>query len=395
LQRLKRIKRDFEIQTRSLKRAKTAVLSGAAASTSSIAANVRNDRMAAQSSRSVSSNWRIDSISPTAIQIGRNANVRGNGFGETQGHIALVFQGAGGREEVLECRRVISWSDDRIVVTIPEVAAELIPGTDTDARVWVKIAGGEIGPMHAITLRPDFSLLPPEITRMSDSLVIPEQPFLIQGRNFISGRQGAVFFQFVGKDFPAEVTAWDNEAIEIKVPNIIRLMETSGWIVVQNHAGYEAKAPIRFEPKLWVDEIRGLGYGAGGDLVSAGCSPWLGSEYSTETDPAWLLCLFGEKKEKHLIIRLQNDYRVIQGYTELFNGQGYLDRVECGAHFEQGPVAGSKAINTRRITWANALSRCQFLTFFTIEGPAGVSYRDTYDPNSACIDGMTRFSFKY
>ncbi|MBN2318233.1 MAG: IPT/TIG domain-containing protein [Acidobacteria bacterium] len=330
--------------------------------------------------------WSIASVSPSSVRIGGNVTISGEGFGTTPGRVVIRFASSPSRRgEVMDCERIVSWSDNRIMATIPRAAADRVRDTDKRVVVWVKVAGGEVGPWHEITLLPDLSLLPPEITIMSHTLVTPDQPFLIQGKNFLSARRGTVVLQFAGKEFPAVVRSWHDEAIEIQVPSIIRLMEAPGWLVVRNHAGYEATAPVTFNPAIWRNDIFGPGDGYRDIIIKVSCSPWLGPTEDGD-NPAWLLCLFGQKKQQRVNFGLLNGWKVVSGRTELFDGSGWQDRPDCGAYYESGPVRNSSSVETMRVTWTNAFSKCQFRDFYTIEGPAGIPPDATYDPTGACID---------
>jgi hypothetical protein len=124
------------------------------------------------------------------------------------------------------------------------------------------------------------------------------------------------------------------------------------------------------------------------DVITVSCSPWVGvpglQVYSGD-DLAWLLCLFGQKKENRVRISLQNGWTVASWRTHLWRGSGWQDRTDCGAYHESGPVRGSRRIEATRITWTNAFSKCLFFDFYRIEGPWGVPEMDSYDPAGACI----------
>lgn len=344
-----------------------------------------------------SPNWLIDSVSPSSVQIGKNVTLTGSGFGVTQGLVALRFHDrTTGLRALVNCDRIVSWSDNRIIVTIPAGAAIVVGDTNTNASIWVKVAGGEVGPWHEISLRPDFSLLPPEITTVSHHDVIPDQPYLIQGTNFLSSQQGEVFFRFAGKEFPAIISSWENKLIEVQVPPIVGLLRTPGNVLVRNHAGYDASFVVTFLPTIWGEDIYGPGdHGFDDIVINVRCTPWFGPTgyYDYDGDnPAWLLCLFGQKRENQVRIRLNNGWTVSSGHVELRSGRGWQNRPSCGAYYERGPVHGSDYIDVLRVTWTNAYSKCEFIDYYSIEGPAGVSHiaSSEYNPELACINTRNR-----
>lgn len=346
-----------------------------------------------------SPSWVIDSVSPSSVQIGSNVTLTGSGFGVSRGLVALRFDDrTSGLRALVNCDRIVSWSDNRIIVTIPADAAGVVGDTNTNASIWVKVAGGEVGPWSEITLHPDFSLLPPEIGSVSHNDVIPDQPFLIQGKNFLSSQQGEVFFRFAGKDFPAIISSWGNELIEVQVPPIVGLLRTPGSVLVRNHARYDAFAVVTFLPKIEGDWVWGPGdtgyfdpHDASNSLIHVRCTPWFGGGLD-DHNPAWLLCVFGQERRNHIRISLNNGWKFRSARIDLENWDGWNNSHNCGAYFEREPTIDSDKIDAIRVAWTNAYSRCEFNDFYEVEGPAGLSWMadSDYRPELACIDTVNR-----
>lgn len=181
----------------------------------------------------------------------------------------------------------------------------------------------------------------------------------------------------------------------MKVPPIIGLLRTPGSVMVRNHAGYEATAVATFTPAIWSDEYWGPGnHGSTtNNTITVQCTPRFGElSYRSGDDPAWLLCVFGQKRENQIFKRLYNGWTVQSGYTQLVEGNGWQGRYDCGAYYKQRqPVPDSNSIQVHRVVWTNAYSECSFRDRYFIEGPAGVSWsEDSYDPQLACLDTQNR-----
>ena len=326
---------------------------------------------------------RIDSVSPGTVQIGRNLTIHGIGFGRTWGLVALKFEPTRDNPRPLvHIERIVSWDEGRIVLTIPETAVPHVGGSDTRCMVWVKLAGGEVGPLHQVTLRPDPRLLQPEIQILSSPNILPQLPLIIQGRYFLSEKPGQIELHFAGRRFEAEVLDWTNEEVLIEIPNIGGLLRETGHVVLRNHVGKETRAPATFIPKKETKELIGSGEPGERGNIRVSCSPYYGQ--SRNRDERWLLCLFGWKEEYATNMRLQNGWQLIDTGHERGWRRGWPG-AQCGAYYSDSPAMGRNVIHSKTVVWVNAFAECIYYEVLVVEGPLRVPHDASYNPANACI----------
>jgi hypothetical protein len=323
----------------------------------------------------------ITSVSPSAVQVGDLLTIQGRELGSSPGRVVVLVG-----ESMEPCQLVGSWSESRLQVRIPASVAPLVGGRSAQAKIWVKLGGGETGPVEDITLRPDRSLLQPTIAMMSGTEITPKQSFAIQGTNFLSTGRGRVAFSFAGEHFPlkdTDVTSWGDTGVEIKMPLIYGLMREGGWIIVTNHVGEEARAPITYIPMKGSYEYHTPGrFGSG--YAQTTCLPLIDQAENDPDSGLWALCVFGRKKEWKTGLSLKNGWSVYDvGYTHLTSwGRG----VSCGAYLEKEPVMGrSGYIEAESVVWVNGCNACRFRESWFLEGPRGVPFDREYDPSEACV----------
>jgi hypothetical protein len=254
----------------------------------------------------------------------------------------------------------------------------------------------------------------PEITRRTPDRITyihrgPVQRVILEGENFLS-EQGSVEFQLADRSFPAEVVEWRDNWIEVHVPEISGLIETTGAVVVRNRYGLEGRAGMTYVPMIVTrlldsrncDFDNGSGCNRGGERGSGEfdvtCAPNYGrsSEGVGEMrndDPLWLICLNGQVQEFPTRITLYNGWTVYEaGYYRSgcygwrgcggWRGSGY----RCGAYSEDPPGRGDRSIDHTNVIWTDAWAACEFREQIVIEGPFGVPHSRPYNPaDGDCI----------
>ncbi|MEW6336443.1 MAG: hypothetical protein AB1625_03480 [Acidobacteriota bacterium] len=337
---------------------------------------------------------RIDSVEPSMVAVGQTVAIGGVRFGNTAGRV-VVLSG----EDLFPCE-VVSWRDQRIVVRIPrdvrpwssmrdvppdvheearggggagsggqssfEVNSNRFrPATNLVAGLWVKLHGGEIGPMHRIEIGPDLALLTPSIDSVTPSEVEPGSSLLIEGRNF--GDQAnpeerflRVTLTFGGSEIRVFPTEWRDGYIAARVdPDVTGVGVLRGGVFrVRNRLGLEAvKGGASFTPAMDVADVERGPY-------RATCHP-LGFPP---------LCLVGESKTIHAYdAQLRNGWAVQESWVEVV--ESHSQGANYGGYFEGGPTPGSETLRASVVVWADAYSIVEARFHVLVRGPRGTSFR--------------------
>ncbi len=92
---------------------------------------------------------RISQVSPSRARAGRDLAIVGSGFGRRRGSVEILLDG---RRYVCDLE---SWGDAAIRAVVPEYMASVIGDRARDALLWVKPAGGPLGPTAELRLEPE------------------------------------------------------------------------------------------------------------------------------------------------------------------------------------------------------------------------------------------------
>jgi hypothetical protein len=143
----------------------------------------------------------ITSISPTQVLPGTQVTITGTGFGAVQnGFVATANTNAD----------IVSWSDTQIVVTIT-------PGT-SQGNLYVQVGG-------VISNQVPYTLIPPVITSISPTAVVPGGRMTITGTGFAATQNGFV----ATANTNGNIVSWSDTQIVISIaPGT-----TSGKVYVQ------------------------------------------------------------------------------------------------------------------------------------------------------------------
>jgi hypothetical protein len=298
----------------------------------------------------------ISSILPSTALIGRDIIIRGFGFGVTRGTLIINVG-----DHYSYFRNISSWTDRRIVATIPYshesggvyvIGVErLVGATEKEAIVWVKPHGRLTGPTQEFRIRPDFTEMEPVITGLSSLEVRPGLSLIIRGENFLSESEGTVQFFFPGnggvKKFFGIVREWRDSFVHVVLPeDLPELPEGEGECVLSNNVPHTVRHSLMFRPDM---EVRAFS-----------------AHRSLEAD-----YIIGYKE-----INTDHDFRLINGWTvkdyELYisgSGPGF------GARYILSPQPGSTEAGSRVEIWADLFSGCDYYNYLWIEGPKGTRYR--------------------
>ncbi len=335
---------------------------------------------------------RIDSVDPSMAVVGQTVAIAGVRFGSTAGRVVVL---AG--EDLFPCD-VLSWRSDRITVRIPREARpwssmgevppdvhdepgggrsggsgssfvvnrnRFRPAANLRADLWVKLAGGETGPMYPIEIGPDLALLTPAIDAVSPNELAPGSEILIEGRNFgLQPNPNTSLVQlslgFAGQEIRVDASEWRDTYIVARVHSGVSGVGAlrGGILRVRNRLALEAvEGGITFTPATEVAEIeRGP--------FHATCQP-LGFPP---------LCLVGDSKTFPAYdFALQNGWTVQESWIDII--ESHSQGANYGAYFERPPEAGSATLRTGVVVWADAYSLVECRAHVVVSGPRGTSFR--------------------
>lgn len=335
---------------------------------------------------------RIDSVDPSVAVVGQTVAIAGLRFGNTAGRVVVL---AG--DELFPCD-LLSWRGDRITVRIPREARpwstmgevppdvhdeprggqsggsgssfgvnrnRFRPAANLRAELWVKLAGGETGPMYPIEIGPDLGLLTPAIDAVSPVELAPGSEILIEGRNF--GLQPdshtslvQLSLAFAGQEIRVDASEWRDTYIVARVHSDVSGVGAlrGGILRVRNRLALEAvEGGLAFSP---VEEVVDLERGP----FHAMCHP--------RNFPP--LCLVGESRSLAAYdLQLRNGWTVRESWIDII--EDHSMGANYGAHFERQPEAGSATLRTAVVVWADAYSMVECRAHVVISGPRGTSSR--------------------
>jgi hypothetical protein len=337
---------------------------------------------------------RIDSVEPSMVAVGQTVAVSGVRFGNTAGRVVILSG-----EDLFPCE-VVSWRDQRIVTRIPREArpwssmrdvppevheearggggtgsggqssfevnpSRFRPATNLVAELWVKLHGGEIGPMYRIEIGPDLTLLAPSIDAVTPSEVEPGSSVLIEGRNF--GDQSNPEDRFVrltlafgGSEIRLLPTEWRDGYIAARVdPDVTGVGVLRGGVIkVRNRLGLEAvEGGVSFTPVM--------------DVADVERGPYRATCHPVGFPP---LCLAGESKTIHAYdVQLRNGWTVQESWVEVV--ESHSQGANYGGYFEGGPTPDSATLRASVVVWADAYSIVECRFHVLVRGPRGTSFR--------------------
>jgi len=290
----------------------------------------------------------------TQAQVGHQMTIRGEGFGASQGRVALLV-----RRDVYYCP-ISSWSDQRIVCTVTDEIEPVVGYHDqgVEAVLWIKLAGTESGPAQEIEVLPDPDQITPRITDVTPSEITPGQTFIIRGENLIKYASERPRVNFIFADrvtIPADIEECFDDFIQATMPDSIAgLQRTVCRLQVINDVEQRGDITVTFVPAEEIIAIRS-------NRMGAWCQPPF---------PGWL-CLFGDANRFTV-----QDFRLINGWTV---DEAVLDLTKrgpnAGAYFVEKPESGDTLARVIVEVWADAYSSASCVETLFIKGPKGVPYR--------------------
>lgn len=337
-QKLRRLNDQAEAQQRRLKAQSTMRVTAPSRPAATRTVAPSSSTVAAQ--RSGESPARIHSVTPAAATVGKSLTISGEAFGSSTGQVTIVI----GRE--MGYCTVSSWSQGRIVVTVPEDLRGIVGESEKEGLVWVKLHGGETGPTRDLTIKPDFAAMTPEITSFSSETITPGQTLIIEGRDFLTEQRGTVTFTFGERTVDGVINEWDDRFVSVTLlaQRITGLVRQAGVVKLTNHLGSQVVESITFEPAI---QTRTL----------------------TKERTAWAIIIgFGEESTD-FDFELRNGWKVADNYLEYYRYVG-----QVGAVFTYKAVTGSTHARSRVRWWVDIFGNVTYVNTLRIEGPAGVPY---------------------
>jgi hypothetical protein len=308
---------------------------------------------ALMSSGRTTSSGRITDVG--RIVVGEEITVRGTGFGNTEGRVAIII-----RRDLYYCT-VTTWTSTRIVCTVPDDLESAVRDALDGVRalLWVKLSGGETGPTLDTRVLPNPETYTPTIDSITPTEISPGQSFIIRGRNLVKYRFDRARVRLLfGSEVSVQATIEDpqHEFIQAKIPDDYGGMQrTVCRLEVSNDLGFSAEQTVTFTPAEEILDIR-----TPGTLLAACQPPFPG-----------FLCLIGDTSRAtvHDIV-LKNSW-VVEDCVLDIDAHG----VNAGAHYIEEPARGATLARAVVEAWADAYSRVTVTETLFIKGPRGVAYR--------------------
>ncbi len=299
------------------------------------------------------SNARITDCS--APVVGEEFTIRGAGFGNAEGRVALIIR------HDLYYFPVRSWTNHRIVCTVTDELETVVGDAMDGVRglLWVKLHGGETGPTLETRILPNPESINPVIESITPEEISPGQTFIIRGRNLVKYRfdWARVKFLFGGdRSVQAVIEDPQHEFILAKIPDDFGGMpRTVCRLEVTNDLGRRAEQTVTFVPAEEMSSIR-----TPGRIIAA----------SQPAFPIFLSVIGDTNRATVHDYVLQNGW-VVEGCALDVSAQG----VNAGAYYIEEPDRGSTHARAVIEAWADAYSRVTAVDTLIIKGPRGVPYR--------------------
>jgi hypothetical protein len=280
---------------------------------------------------------RITGLVPDTVRVGDRLVVTGSGFGPGRGSVELATP-----QHRYICD-LESWSDTRIVATVPAYMESVIGDRSADLRLRIMLRGDVLGPYRDIRLHP--AVHDPQVVSLSSDEVMPGCEIAIEGR-WLGGR-GTLEFDFGSQLFRGTVKEWTDAVIVAGLPGGIGgLSRTRGEIIIRNAQGREVRHPVTFEPdKEQVTLTMYHEFGSPWD-ISNGAKTFDYFQYFKIAE-GWLVKSFRK---------------------EIASGRGKADHM-------REPVPGTTRIHSIITLYPAAFSRMRVALDVTLEGPRGTPYR--------------------
>lgn len=306
----------------------------------------------------------VDSISPQNATLGQDITIQGRGFGDVGGTLCIIIG-----DSVSYFRRVSTWTDTRIVATVPVTFTSssgtvfrgiehIVGESPKSAQVWVRPGADDVGPTGRITVHPDYEQMVPRITSLSSADLQPGQRLVIQGRNFLREDHGTIRFVYPTgggtANVEGNVVQWYDTYILVEFPSSLRwaLSEGSGSLGLVNHVGRSTSNIVTYSR---IPETRNL-------VIRV-----LRQSRSISAD----FLIIGRKETY-----TDHDFRLINGWEvrdyDLWQGGA---GISWGAEYRSRPITGSTNASSRVEIWADLFSRSSYTNVLWIIGPEGLPYR--------------------
>jgi hypothetical protein len=203
----------------------------------------------------------IHQVLPENLTVGETATITGTDFRNETGRVALVL----GRE--MYFAEIIHWNSSSIQVKIPEALNPVLGASVREIRLWVKLAGGEIGPYTEILLSPDLDRITPKIDEISSTTITEGQLITISGENFLD-EEGKVVLNLgnlclydsncendrsddptFAHQFELRVEEWADNFIQVELKRYLAGFKEGGAVLeITNQYGLKKQYPIHFTP---------------------------------------------------------------------------------------------------------------------------------------------------
>lgn len=299
------------------------------------------------------SNARINDCS--APVVGEEITIRGTGFGNTEGQVALIIR------RDLYYFPVSRWTDTRIVCSVTDelgtVVRDALDGVP--ALLWVKLHGGETGPTLDTRILPNPESITPVIDSITPEEISPGQTFIIRGRNLVKYRYDLARVEILfggGRSVQAVIEDPQHEFIQARIPDDFGgIQRTVCRLQVTNDLRRSAEQTVTFVPAEEMLSIR-----TPGRIIAA----------SQPAFPIFLSVIGDTNRATVHDYVLQNGW-VVEDCVLDVEAHG----INAGAYYVEEPDRGSTRARAVIEAWADAYSRVTAVDTLIIKGPRGVPYR--------------------
>ena len=334
--------------------------------------------MALMSGHSIpSSDITISELRPVVATVGEDLIIRGSRFGNDRGRVTIAVWPEDLHNDEhysFECP-IQSWTNDTIVVTIPDSVSALLTEENwlnselrCNARVLVKPSDGALGQLHRFEIRLPDSHVAPSVDEMSSNQWSPGQEIWVLGANFqFLRRNSDVVAPRIRIDIgdeqynvePVHEPEFNSGAVRFRVPPDIEGMgPTSGRLSITNEFNRSVSKTFEFIPLMETVTVTSK-------RLYARCIVGF-----TRHNP---FCVVGDVKEDRVHAWSLDNGWVVESSNLRTSAQG----INSGAYYVQQPAEGATDATAVYRVWADAYSEVSSTDTLVLKGPKG-TFNDHY-----------------